>query len=123
MHLKSLPMHAKFPRHSKQSGVVLFVALILLLILSLIGVTAARMETVEERMSRNDDNHQIGMEAAEAALRAAEGGILSGIYADFSANANGLYTFDTTTGGRLSIANWGGCASAIAPRFGAPEPV
>jgi type IV pilus assembly protein PilX len=98
MHLKSLPMHSKFPRHSKQSGVVLFVALILLLILSLIGVTAARMETVEERMSRNDDNHQIGMEAAEAALRAAEGGILSGIYSDFSANANGLYTFDTTTG-------------------------
>ena len=31
---------------SRQSGVVLFVALILLVILSLIGVTAARMQTV-----------------------------------------------------------------------------
>ena len=37
-----------------QSGVVLFVALMLLLILSMIGVTVARMQTVEERMARND---------------------------------------------------------------------
>ncbi len=58
----------------------MFVALILLLILSLLGVTAARMQTVEERMARNDDNRQIGQQAAEAALRAAEIGLLTGIY-------------------------------------------
>jgi type IV pilus assembly protein PilX len=52
---------------SRQSGVVLFVALILLLILSLLGVTAARMQTVEERMARNDDNRQLEAQAAEAA--------------------------------------------------------
>ena len=66
--------HHRFPpsQASKQSGVVLFVALILLLILSLLGVTAARMQTVEERMARNDHNREISAQAAEAALRAAE---------------------------------------------------
>jgi type IV pilus assembly protein PilX len=60
----------RFPnRRSAQSGVVLFVALILLLILSLIGVTAARLQTVEERMARNENNHQLAEQAAEAALR------------------------------------------------------
>ena len=68
---------------SRQSGVVLFVALILLVILSLIGVTAARMQTVEERMARNEDNHQLAAQAAEAALRSAEGGLLSGILHEF----------------------------------------
>lgn len=63
---------------SKQSGVVMFVALILLLILSLLGVTASRMQTVEERMARNDNNRQIGAQAAEAALRAAEVGLIKG---------------------------------------------
>jgi type IV pilus assembly protein PilX len=109
------------PIRSKQSGIVLFVALILLLILSLIGVTAARMETVEERMSRNDDNHQIGTEAAEAALRAAEGGILSGIYSNFSANANGLYTFNTAGGNSSVPANWSTTAGAALPAYSGPS--
>jgi type IV pilus assembly protein PilX len=110
-----------FPIRSKQSGIVLFVALILLLILSLIGVTAARMETVEERMARNDDNHQIGTEAAEAALRAAEGGILSGIYSNFSANANGLYAFNTSTGNSSVPANWSTTAGAALPAYSGPS--
>jgi Tfp pilus assembly protein PilX len=58
-----------FSNPSKQEGVVLFVALILLLILSLLGVTAARMQTVEERMARNEDNRQLGAQAAEAGLQ------------------------------------------------------
>src|ERR1700730_3370785 len=76
---------------SKQTGVVLFVALILLLILSLLGVTAARMQTVEERMARNDDNRQLGAQAAEAALRSAENGLLTGLYTNFAGNTAGLY--------------------------------
>ena len=81
----------------------MFVALILLLILSLLGVTAARMQTTEERMARNEDNRQIGAQAAEAALRAAEAGLTSGLYAasQFSANANGFYELNPTTGSVL----------------------
>lgn len=62
---------------SRQSGVVLFVALILLLILSMIGVTVARLQTVEERMARNEDSRQVAEQAAEAALRNAESLLLS----------------------------------------------
>jgi type IV pilus assembly protein PilX len=85
----------------RERGAVLFVALILLLILTLIGVTAARMQTVEERMALNEDNHQLAVQAAEAALRDAEANIVGGNYApsDFSANANGLYELASEVAG------------------------
>jgi type IV pilus assembly protein PilX len=82
---------------ARQAGVVLFVALILLLILSLLGVTAARMQTSEERMARNEDNHQIGAQAAEAALRFGESGIATG--------APGM-TFPSTNPGMLAPTSW-----------------
>jgi type IV pilus assembly protein PilX len=100
------PPSERLNPRSAQSGVVLFVALILLLILSLIGVTAARLQTVEERMARNEDNHQLAEQAAEAALRSAEGGLLSGIYANFAANANGLYELTPSSGSVVSTVNW-----------------
>lgn len=95
-----------FGNPSKQRGVVLFVALILLLILSLLGVTAARMQTVEERMARNEDNHQLGAQSAEAGLRGAETGLLTGIYTNFAANANGLYAPVLSNGSPVSTLNW-----------------
>lgn len=91
---------------SKQSGVVMFVALILLLILSLLGITAARMQTVEERMARNDDNRQMGQQAAEAALRSAENGLLTGIYVNFAGNTNGLYAPLLPNGSPLTGMDW-----------------
>jgi type IV pilus assembly protein PilX len=91
---------------SKQSGVVMFVALILLLILSLLGVTAARMQTVEERMARNDDNRQMGQQTAEAALRSAENGLLTGLYVNFAGNTNGLYAPLFSLGSPLTGMDW-----------------
>lgn len=91
---------------SKQSGVVMFVALILLLILSLLGVTAARMQTVEERMARNDDNRQMGQQSAEAALRSAEYGLITGSYVNFAGNANGLYAPLLPNGSPLTGMDW-----------------
>jgi type IV pilus assembly protein PilX len=91
---------------SKQRGVVMFVALILLLILSLLGVTAARMQTVEERMARNNDNRQIGAQAAEAALRSAENGLLTGLYSNFAGNTNGLYAPLLSNGSPLTGMDW-----------------
>jgi type IV pilus assembly protein PilX len=91
---------------SRQSGIVLFVAMILLLILSLLGVTAARMQTVQERMARNDDNRQLGAQTAEAALRGAETGLLTGIYIDFAGNANGLYAPLLSTGSPVTTMDW-----------------
>jgi type IV pilus assembly protein PilX len=92
---------------SRQSGVVLFVALILLVILSMIGVTVARMQTVEERMARNENSRQLSMQAAEAALRNAEDGLLiSPGISQFSANSGGYYVMSPTTGSVLPTINW-----------------
>ncbi|MHB8721305.1 MAG: pilus assembly PilX family protein [Steroidobacteraceae bacterium] len=103
---------------SRQSGVVMFVALILLLILSLLGVTAARMQTVEERMARNDDNRQLGAEAAEAALRNAENG-LSTSAPQFIFPGPGLYQPNLSTGSPVATMNWAVAANTV-PYGGPP---
>jgi type IV pilus assembly protein PilX len=94
------------PSPTNQRGVVLFVALIFLVILSLIGVTAARMQTTEERMARNEDSRQVAEAAAEAALRTGEDTlqISPGISA-FAANTGGLYYLSTSAGSQVP-SNW-----------------
>jgi Tfp pilus assembly protein PilX len=67
------------PTHT-QRGIILFVVLALLLVLSLLGVTLARTQTVEERLAQNDDNHQAAFQAAEAGLRAGVDALLAGSY-------------------------------------------
>lgn len=111
---------------SKQSGVVMFIALILLLILSLLGVTAARMQTVEERMARNDDNRQMGQQGAEAALRDAENGLITGIYVNFAGNTNGLYAPLFALGSPLTGMDWSIPANTLpyaGPPMTMPTPV
>lgn len=72
-------------------GAVLVVALILLLVLTLIGITAARLQTAQEGMARNDDNHQLALQSAEAALRDGEAIIALHGQGDFLADNGGLY--------------------------------
>ncbi|GAC1308535.1 MAG: hypothetical protein NVSMB10_14870 [Steroidobacteraceae bacterium] len=111
--------HHTLGNRPMQSGVVMFVALILLLILSLLGVTAARMQTVEERMARNEDNHQLGAQAAEAGLRSGENGLLTGIYSNFAANANGLYEPLLANGSPVIPSIWS-TPGATLPYIGPP---
>lgn len=56
----------------RQSGAVFVTGLIFLLALSLLGITAAKMATIEERMSANMRDRMLAMQAAEMALRYAE---------------------------------------------------
>ena len=85
----------------RQSGAALITGLIFLVVLTMIGVTAARMSTLEERMSGNMRDRSIAMQAAEMALRDAERDIrggagitrtpaISGISDFVSACTNGL---------------------------------
>jgi type IV pilus assembly protein PilX len=65
---------------ARQRGVVLFVVLVLLLILSYLGLTAMQESTAEERMSGNLRDRNVALQAAELALRDAErdlGGLLA----------------------------------------------
>ena len=79
-----------------QEGAVLITGLMVLLILTLIGITAMQNSTLEEVMSRNMDSRNIAFQAAEAALRAGEG-VLDGTLPTFdgtatTASPNGLYS-------------------------------
>lgn len=75
---------------------VLFMSLILLLVLTVLGVSLARQQTVEERLSQNDYNHQLALQTAQAALNAAfddVGGPLAGPPgANYTDNSPGLRT-------------------------------
>lgn len=60
---------------SRERGVSLVVSLIFLIILTILGLTAMRVATLEERMSGNARDRSIAFQAAEAALRDAESDI------------------------------------------------
>jgi Tfp pilus assembly protein PilX len=73
----------------------------------MIGVTVARMQTVEERMARNEDSRQLSLQAAEAALRNAEDGLLiSPGISQFAGDTGGYYVMSPSTGSVLPTINW-----------------
>jgi len=82
---------------TRQSGFVLIVSLILLLVLTLLGLAAAQSTSLEERMASNARNHDMAFQAAEAGLNAAQSGILQGMWsnANYASNGNGLYMLAT----------------------------
>jgi type IV pilus assembly protein PilX len=94
-----------FPARSRQQGAVLYISLILLIILTILGVVAARLQTGEAVMARNDHNHQLALQSAEAALRDAEINLAIGTWSipQFAANANGLYVLSTEAQGGVAI--------------------
>lgn len=57
---------------SKQFGVALFISLVLLLVLTIAGVSAVQTTSLEERMARNTHDNLMAFMAAEAALREGE---------------------------------------------------
>lgn len=61
---------------SSQRGATLIMGLIFLTVLTVIGVTATRMSTLEERMAGNQRDRALAMQAAELALRDAERDVL-----------------------------------------------
>ena len=103
-------------RRDAQTGAVLFVALILLLVLSLLAVAAARMQTVEERIARNENNRQVGAAAAEATLRYVEANLQRGTYQNFG-NSPGLYNLNSEilsyNGSVLQTLNWSSSAQTL----------
>jgi type IV pilus assembly protein PilX len=67
----------------RQRGVVLIVALVVLLVLTLLGISSMQGTVMEERMAGNMYDRNLAFQAAEAALRAGE--------ADAAADTNIAY--------------------------------
>jgi len=89
------------PRHH-QTGAALIISMILLLVMTLIGVTAMQSTVLEEKMAGNYRDQNLAFQAAEAALREAESVIANG-------GVTGLTNFDAdcTSGSGLCDATGG----------------
>ncbi|WP_372865578.1 PilX N-terminal domain-containing pilus assembly protein, partial [Spongiibacter sp.] len=59
-------------RRDQQSGAVLIVALVFMLILAIIGGASMQNATLQERMAGNSKDLNIAFQAAEIAIRGAE---------------------------------------------------
>jgi type IV pilus assembly protein PilX len=67
-----LPCSQKTPAHHRQSGVVLVVSLIILSLLTLLGLTAVQVSSLEEKIAGNMRAKNTAFQAAEGALQAGE---------------------------------------------------
>lgn len=90
MMLLSLSMTAR----KRQQGVALLMGLVLLLIMTLLGVSAMRGTTLQERMAGALHDQNLALQRAETAMRAAEDALVANPTVDFSKdgwyNANGV---------------------------------
>ena len=85
------PTHRPAPRPAQQ-GLSLVVVLMILLVVSVIGIGAARISLSGERSSRFDRDYQLAFQAAEAALMDAE----FDIYGPNTAAAQRMATFSNS---------------------------
>jgi len=93
--------------NGRQSGIALIIGLLVLVLLTLISVTAIRMTTLEERMASNMRNQSIAFQAAESALREAEGTIAN------NGGENNPYKPLQLTGGPFQNAGDNPCVSGL----------
>lgn len=80
-------------RYNKQQGVILVVTLIILLLLTITGLSSIQNSSLQEKMAGNSHDHEQAFFAAETALREAEtylAGNLSSI-SFTTAGTDGLY--------------------------------
>lgn len=87
------------PAAMSQSGAVLIVSLIMLLLLTIIGMSSMQTTTLEEKMAGNMRNKSIAFQNAEAALRAAEGFLSNTANLPIFNNTNGRYSINGTPPG------------------------
>lgn len=66
-----------YNNYSQQKGVVLIISLIMLLVLTIVGVTSMRVTGLEEKMAGNLHNNNMAFQAAESSLRGAENWIVA----------------------------------------------
>lgn len=93
------PDRSSTPSRARQSGMSLFPALMFLLVLAVIGVSALNSTLMQEKMVSNIKDSNLAFQAAEAGLRDGEADIVLNITAGtaFSSGcANGLCTPPST---------------------------
>lgn len=90
----------RLPGSARQQGVALFISLVLLLVLTIAGVSAVQTTSLEERMARNTHDSLLAFQAAESALREAENFLATAV------NTTANFT-DGGAGGLWTVADYG----------------
>lgn len=98
---------------ASQRGAALFIALILLLVLTLLGISSSNTSILQERMIANSTETQLAFQRAEAGLRQIEavtqevgfGGIRS-LVEPFTVDAGGAFEFNDCTLTARTNADW-----------------
>lgn len=103
---------------AKNRGVALFISLVLLLVLTIIGVSAVQTTSLETRMARNEHDSLLAFQAAESALRdgetAVEGVVSTAEFTD--TGAGGKWTVAPLGNDpRWMVADWSGAGTVVAP--------
>ena len=91
-----------------QSGAVLIISLIMLLLLTIIGTTAMQSTSLEEKMAGNIRDKSLAFQAAESALKAAEASLNTPPLAATFMNdgsTGGFYTDPTTDSSTIATAS------------------
>lgn len=106
---------------NRQKGVVLVVSLVMLILLTLIGVTGSQVTSLEEKMAGNARDQNIAFQVAESALKAAEQFVLApGNPPDVTTytGANGLLTQTDAVPDYFLTASWTAANSSATANFG-----
>lgn len=106
----------------KQQGAVLIVSLIILLVMTLIGVTAMQTTTMEERMAGNMRDQNFAFQAAEIALRDAEDFIEQIATTGGFNGTDGLHGLADTEPDYTDSATWSSATSSRAYSTDTPAP-
>lgn len=99
------------PAKGREGGSALIVSLLILIILSLLGLTAVRTTTLEEKMAGNLRDNDLAFQAAESALRDAEAFVDSVVSTNAFNDTGGLYSSGTADPDYLAAATWGAANS------------
>jgi type IV pilus assembly protein PilX len=103
---------------SRQRGAVLVVSLLILLIMTMIGVSSLQSSAIEEKMASNSRDRSVGFQSAEVALREAEDFVESLVTTGSFDDTGGLYSGLDTAPDGLDGTTWatsGNYRTATAP--------
>jgi len=91
--MKQITHHHRLAGNRTQKGAALVISLIMLLLLTILGITAMQTTTMQERMAGNARERSNAFQIAEAGLTAGESYLNQVTIGPFStsANADGLY--------------------------------
>jgi type IV pilus assembly protein PilX len=78
-----------------QKGAVLIIGLIMLLVVTMIGLTAMQTSTQQERMAGNLHDRNLATQAAEATARVAEAALTAGLFPFTVSLVNGRFDIES----------------------------